>query len=316
MTARELAQRLEVSERTVYRDIEALSSSGIPVYAERGPGGGCILPEGYRINLTGLTEDELRTLFITPLADLGMEKARDAALLKLLAALPTTQRQSVEYTRQRMYFDPVGWFYSTEASPFMPLLREAVWGNRRVILRYRKRNTDLVDRLVEPLGLVCKAGIWYLVALSNGNNRVYRISRVRNVALTDEHFQRPHDFDLEHYWKAWCVEFQARLHPYEVCLRIAPQFVPILPYVMGESIYQVLEEAEPPDCEGWLTIKLRFESLEVACGFVLGFVYNANAGTTVPPDFETVVEVLEPQELREAIIQIADRLYTFYRKRE
>src|SRR2546421_4306828 len=121
LPAHELAKRLEVSERTIYRDIEALSAAGVPVYTESGPGGGCMLAEGYRTNLTGLTEAEVRTLFLpgmsAALADLGVSKALEAAMLKLLAALPTAQRHDAERVRQRLYMDAVGWFHSNEAVP-------------------------------------------------------------------------------------------------------------------------------------------------------------------------------------------------------
>src|SRR5581483_5649644 len=170
VTARELAQRLEVSERTIYRDIEALSMAGVPVYAERGPGGGCVLAEGYRTNLTGLTEDEVRSLFMPgmtrQLADLGAEKTLDAALLKLLAALPSDHRRDVEHTRQRIFVDTVGWYYSTEVSPYLHLLREAIWNDCKARIVYRKSNGEVSERVVDPLGLVAKAGIWYMVAIS------------------------------------------------------------------------------------------------------------------------------------------------------
>lgn len=307
-TAQELAERLEVSERTIYRDIEALSIAGVPVYAERGPGGGCMLAEGYRTNLTGLSEDEVRTLF-TPgatavLADLGASKALEAALLKLLAALPTTHRTHVERTRQRLYMDTVAWYHSNEPVPFLQTLQDAVWRDRKAILLYRKGNGEVVERTVDPLGLVAKAGIWYMVAVSHGDLRVFRVSRVRDVMLTEEQCERPANFDLEHFWAHWSIEFEdkTKIPMYTVTIRVSPVLVPILPQLRGEHMHRLIEAAPPPDVEGWITLPLEFSSFEHARGYILGL--------------GPVVEVLEPQELREGVKQFALGIVEFYRERD
>ncbi|HLZ57827.1 MAG TPA: YafY family protein [Ktedonosporobacter sp.] len=306
ITARELAERLEVSERTIYRDIEALSLSGVPVYAERGPSGGCRLAEGYRTNLTGLTEDEVRTLFLSgvarPLADLGAGKALEAALLKLLAALPSVQRRDIEYTRQRLYMDAVGWFYSHEVSPFLHTLRQAIWDDRKVCLTYRKPDGVVSERIVEPLGLVAKAGVWYMVALSHSELRVFRVSRVCDALITNESFQRPEDFDLEQYWITWTTDFQTSVPTYAVTIRVSPAFVPVLPQILGESIHKLIEAAPPPDKDGWITITLQFDSFEHARRHILGL--------------GTFVEVVEPLELRQAVIQVASGIVEFYKERD
>lgn len=306
MTAHELAERLEVSERTIYRDIEALGTAGVPVYAERGPGGGCMLAEGYRTNLTGLTETEVRTLFLpgmsAPLADLGISKALEAAMLKLLAALPTTQRHDVERVRQRLYMDAVGWFHSNEAVPFLQTLQEAIWRDRKVQLTYRKNNREVSERLIDPLGLVVKAGIWYMVAVSHGELRVFRVSRVREAVIIDESCQCPPDFDLEKFWATWSAEFQTRSPSYPVKVRVSPAFVPILPQILGETVHNLVENADPADEEGWITISLTFGSFEGARSYILGF--------------GTMVEVLEPQELRQSVIAFARGIVKFYEERE
>jgi predicted DNA-binding transcriptional regulator YafY len=211
MTARELSERLEVSERTVYRDISALGMAGIPVYAERGPGGGCMLSEGYRTNLTGLSEAEARTLVLAmasrPLKDLGMGGALDAALLKLLAALPSRVRAGAEQARQRVHVDTAGWG-APEATPHLRALEEAVWQERRVRISYRDSGGKLAERVIEPLGLVAKASIWYLVAAVEGELRVYRVSRMRAVTPLDETFARLEGFDLAAYWEESSRRFQ------------------------------------------------------------------------------------------------------------
>lgn len=305
-TAHELAERLEVSERTIYRDIEALSAAGVPVYAERGPGGGCMLAEGYRTNLTGLTETEVRTLFTpgvaAPLSDLGAGKALEAALLKLLAALPVAHRQNIERTRQRLYMDAAAWYRSNEEAPFLQMLQEAIWHDRCILLTYRKSNGEMIERRIEPLGLVAKAGIWYMVALSFGEYRVFRVSRVRGVIITDEPCQRPKDFDLEKFWAAWSVDFQATWPQYPVTLRVSPLFVPILSQVMGENIHKAIEEAPLPDAEGWITITYTFETFEVARSNCIRF--------------GTMVEVLEPEELRQGVRQFAASIVAFYDERD
>lgn len=305
-TAQELAERLEVSERTIYRDIEALSIAGVPVYAERGPGGGCMLAEGYRTNLTGLKEAEVRTLFMPgvagPLTDLGVSKELEAALLKLLAALPSAHQRNIERTRQRLYMDAVGWYHSNEEVPFLQMLQTAVWQDRRVRLTYRKHNGETFERTIDPLGLVAKAGVWYMVAVSHNELRVFRVSRVRNVVLTDEQCQRPEGFNLEQYWATWRHDFQNSLSKYPVKVRISPLFLPILPQVMGETIHSRIEEAGPADAEGWLTLPLMFETLEHARSYILGF--------------GTMVEVLEPLELRTNIKQLAAGIVEFYKERD
>ncbi len=190
ITARDLAQRLEVSERTIHRDMDILSGAGIPVTAERGAGGGWALLDDYRTDLTGLNAAEIQTLFLaTPtrlLADLGLRQAADAALIKLLAALPSVARQGAEYARQRIHVDAAGWQQSRDDVPILPLLQEAIWQERRVALGYRRGDGTTVERVVDPLGLVAKGSLWYLIAAADGETRTYRVSRVGSAVITDE----------------------------------------------------------------------------------------------------------------------------------
>ena len=176
MTAYELAEELEVSERTIYRDLEALHAAGVPVLAERGPGGGCQLPEEYKVSLTGLTENEVRGLFLSPvsgpLADLGMGKALEAAMLKLSAALPSTHRRDVERMRQRVLVDTAQWFRPSEPVPYLPLLQEAVWQDRTLRFTYRRADGVHVKRTLDPYALVAKSSIWYLVGAAVDHARI------------------------------------------------------------------------------------------------------------------------------------------------
>jgi len=200
MTARELARRLEVSERTIHRDMGALGVAGVPVTAERGAGGGWALLEGYRTNLTGLNAAEVQALFVARptgvLADLGLTRAADAALIKLLAALPALSRQGAEYARQRLHVDGAGWRQAEVASPLLLTLQEAIWQERKLRLTYHLTNGETVERLVDPLGLVAKGSLWYLVAGVEGALRTYRVSRVQAAEPLDEPCLRPPDFDL------------------------------------------------------------------------------------------------------------------------
>ncbi len=316
-TARELAEELEVSERTIYRDLEALSAAGVPVVTERGPNGGCFLPEKYRTDLTGLSEAEARALFLStvpgPLADLGLDKAVQAALLKLFAALPSARRQDVERVRQRIHVDASQWFRPAEPVPYLPLLQEAVWQDRTVRIAYRRSDGAQSKRYVDPYGLVAKATIWYLVGNSANRPRFYHVSRVQAARrdlrvfrvsrilwaeLTDERFERPKDFDLPGFWSKWCADFEASMRQYRVLFRISPDFLPTLPLIFGDGIYTLIEQAGPPDEQGWLTLPLTFDSFETARATALGLGTGA--------------EVLEPGELRDSVADMAHRVARFY----
>lgn len=302
ITAQELAQRLDVSERTIYRDLTALSAAGVPVYAERGPGGGCALMDHYRTNLTGLSPTEVRTLFLAgtsgPLADLGFGSALEAALLKLLAALPSSHRHDVERARQRVYVDTAGWSHPEEA-PHLGTIQEAVWQERKLRLTYRKGSGELSERVVDPLGLVAKAGIWYLVAsIDDSEKRTFRISRVQAAVLTDTPCQRPDGFDLAAYWAQSSAQFRASWAQYPVTLRVAAHSVEILCQIFGSSIRALVEQAAPPDAGGWTTITQHMESFDTALGSALA------AGT--------LAEVVAPPELRQAIVRLAGEVVAFY----
>src|SRR5882762_9852255 len=165
MTARELASRLEVSERTIHRDMEALSAAGFPVFAERGNGGGWMLVEGYKTNLTGLNRDEIQALFLTKplrlLADLGLDRAANAAMIKLSAALPPAHRDNAEHASERIHIDITGWNRSEEGVQLLPVLQQAVWQERKLKFTYeRGGGCDPVDRFADPLGLVAKGSVW------------------------------------------------------------------------------------------------------------------------------------------------------------
>jgi predicted DNA-binding transcriptional regulator YafY len=302
LTAGELARRLEVSARTVHRDMEALSAAGIPVVAERGTGGGWSLLGEYRTNLTGLNEAEVQSLFVTKptrlLADLNLEKAAEGALLKLLAALPAAYRRGAEYARQRIHVDVTGWQNADEAAPLLRVLQEAVWQERRLRLTYQRGDCDTVERLVEPLGLVAKGSVWYLVAAVGETVRSYRVSGIRTAEFTGEACVRPQGFDLAAFWAQSVSEFRAHLPAYRVEARVRAAVVPRLRYA---GRFARVEATGERDAEGWVRVALRFDTAEMACEYALGFGAQ--------------LEVLQPAELRAQVVAAARRVVEFYEQR-
>lgn len=298
LTARELARKLEVCERTIHRDMEALSTAGVPVVAERGTNGGWMLMEGYRTNLTGLNDVETQTLFLLKpsqlLADLGLNQASEAALVKLLAALPSLSRHSAEFARQRIHVDVTGWSRSEESVPHLHTLQEAIWQERKLFFTYGQSEC-LVERLVEPLGLVAKGSVWYLVAAVEDGIRSYRVSRIKEVKVLEQRFVRPKDFDLATHWEQSSKKFKANLPRYQATVRVNPDVVPRLPYA---GRFAHVEQTGHTDEEGWVHVSLRFDVEEMACEYALSF--------------GTQLEVLEPLALREKVAQMASSVVNFY----
>ena len=208
--ARLLAERLEVSERTIYRDVDALSAAGVPVYAERGSTGGIVLADGYRRALTHFNEEEIRALFASggsPMADLGLERGLDRALEKLRGGLADVQQRAAEKARSRIHVDQRRWNQGAPPRELLTTLRLAVWDERRLRVRYEDRNRAVTTRTIDPLGLVSKAGVWYLVALTGGELRSLRVDRIRDAQDLEERFDRPAGFDLERYWAESSARF-------------------------------------------------------------------------------------------------------------
>ncbi|MBF6589595.1 MAG: YafY family transcriptional regulator [Ktedonobacterales bacterium] len=300
MTAHALATRLEVSERTIHRDMLALGTAGIPITAERGPGGGWGLLEAYQTNLTGLNIAEIQALALTGparlLADLGLRQAAEAAFIKLLAALPAVRRRGAEDARQRIHIDAAGWRQSEEAAPCLSTVREAVWRERRLRLSYA-RGDEIVERQVDPLGLVAKGSVWYLVAAVEGEPRTYRISRMRQVEVTEAPCVRPEDFDLAAYWERSTAQFTASLPCYRATVCVDPAMLPRIR--LGGRYARILCE-HPADEEGWVTLDMQFEEEHNACEYALSYGQR--------------MEVLAPQALRERVLRAAEEVVAFYRR--
>lgn len=298
LTARELAARLHVSERTLYRDINDLSLAGVPIYGEGGPGGGYRLLPEYHLHMAGLNEEELRTLFFSegqrPLDDLDLHTAREVALAKVLSTLSERDKQRALEIQERFHVDPTGWNFPVDEVPHLRTVQEAIWQDRRLSLVYRQESGNILTPLVDPLGLVVKAGIWYLVGATHETIRTFRIARIQRVDVLQETFNRPAAFHLAEYWAAWCARF---LPAYPVTIRISPVAVPRLLQLFGEALSDRLLHTEP-DASGWRTISLVFETRETARTALLGLGPEAL--------------VVEPQELRNSIIAWAAGLLTRY----
>ncbi len=199
LTAVELAERLEVSERTVQRDAQALAAAGVPIVSMRGPAGGYRLERGYRTKLTGLDAAEAEALFVGPAAELGLGRELAAARLKLLASLPAELQERAGRAAQLFHVDTRGWFREEDRVPHLPVIAGALWRGRRLDMRYRE-GAAVVSRRLDPLGLILKAGVWYLLAQRRGEERVYRVSRIVSARERAEPATRPADFDLAAAW--------------------------------------------------------------------------------------------------------------------
>lgn len=304
MTARDLASELEVSERTIYRDLTALSAAGIPVYTERGPGGGVRLVEEYRTTLTGLTPDETRALFMmsipAPLAQLGIDAEFKAALLKLSASLPAARRAEEARTRQRILLDSSWWFQSGQDVPCLHTIQQALWQDRplRIIVRWEAFNTEL-EQQAEPYGLVAKTNIWHLVYGRGGSPHVVRVSQITQADLLSGTFPRPPEFDLASFWEAWCRDYESQ-PPFRARVRVGPEALPNLAEYVGDRARGGLSQLSPPDQDGWVTIDLPFESFFAARTHLLGL--------------GRAVEVLEPETLRKSLVDFAEQVVMFYKK--
>lgn len=297
LTSRELAQLLEVSERTIFRDMEALSASGIPILAERGREGGWMLTEGYRTSLTGMKPQEIGSLLLTTdssiLKDLGIVEDFSSAVLKLEAASSHRTANPARFLSERIHIDGASWHPSDEAYPFLTILQEAIWEDRKVNITYH-RNDETKDRLIEPLGLVAKRGVWYVIARTEGEFRTFRVSRLVKAETMNETFERPNDFDLKCYWEQSTKDFKAALPKLPVTLMLKDS---ILKELQRER-YVTINTVLPSINEGWLTVDVEFNTIESACRIVLSFTPS--------------IVVISPLALKEMIITAIHNISALY----
>jgi predicted DNA-binding transcriptional regulator YafY len=291
MTAQQLADALEVSVRTIYRDIESLGAAGVPVYGEAGHEGGYRLLEGYRTRLTGLTVGESESLFLTGLptvaTDLGLGAVATAAQLKLMAALPAELRDRAGRVAECFHLDAPSWYRDGEHPPHLGAVADAVWNCRLIRMRYlRWEPPREVSRTVQPYGLVLKAGRWYLVAGTNDRIRTYRVARILRLDVGAERFERPAGFDLAGYWQTYLDHFDTRRNQGEATLRLSPNGLRVLYQLMESAVAGAARRtATSATPEGWVQVTIPIESAEQALPELLRLGADA--------------EILFPRELRE-----------------
>jgi len=305
LTAAELAAELEVSPRTIHRDMEALSLAGVPVYAERGAHGGWCLPAGYRSGPRGLDSDELRALVLatpgTVLGDLGLDRASESALTKLLLALPVADRAAMAEARQKVLVDLSTWRTTeVEPVPWLTTLYDALSRDRQVRLSYARADGACVERQLSPLGLVAKGHVWYLVAAASagGEPRTYRVSRVASATVCEALVQVPPGFELRAFWDASKARLVAGVPRFRVCLRADPSITRELER-SGRWSRLVRVGAPDPDApSGWVTVEMEFELEEDACALVLSFGSR--------------LELLQPAHLRQRVAAEAQAVARLY----
>ncbi|WP_447036969.1 helix-turn-helix transcriptional regulator [Streptomyces sp. DSM 118878] len=306
MTAAELAAELDVSERTITRDAQALSEAGVPVYADRGRTGGYRLIGGYRTRLTGLGRSEAEALFLSgvpgALREMGLEDAASAARLKVSAALMPSLRDASQNAAQRFHLDAPGWFQETPAPELLPAVADAVWDDRPISARYVRQGAAR-ERDLEPYGLVLKAGVWYLCARvpDHDTYRVYRVDRFTEITPGAERFVRDEEFDLPAFWEERAAEFARAILRSEVVVRLTEAGVRQLPYATDRAVArEVMESAGAPDATGRVTVTLPVENDDVAYAQLMALGPEA--------------EVVEPAALRERFADAAARSAKLYEK--
>ncbi len=300
-TAAELARRLEVSERTIYRDLEALGAAGVPVYSEQGRNGGVGLLESYRTDLTGLSVAEAELLPLLGLSDVlasvGVGSSLQRTEAKVFAALPEAQRRRAEQSRRRIYVDLSRWWDHAESVPHLPTVVEAVFAGRRLRITYRRGGDRAeVRRILDPFGLVVQGGTWYLVARARRREiRTYRVSRILSAEPLDEHNAIPDDFDLPTFWATRKEEFHQTREGYRCVLRLRQTAMRVLSTGHHAETLEVLDA--DPSAE-WVKVAFTFVTRWEAIDRVLGFGTRA--------------VVLEPTELREAVASVIRGMNELY----
>ncbi|HLX23405.1 MAG TPA: WYL domain-containing protein [Usitatibacter sp.] len=303
VSATRLAEETGVSVRTVLRDIDELSASGVPVRSVRGADGGFELLEGWRTRLTGLTPQEAQAMFMAgasgPAAQLGLGDAAGTAQLKMLAALPPEWQADARRIASRFHLDTVGWYRREERPTHLPAIADALWKDRRLAIRYDSWK-GVVDRTVEPLGLVVKAGEWYLIAAAGkaSTPRTYRLSNVLSLRTLGP-FARPRKFELAKYWDESIARFETGLYRGTATVRATARGLKRMRY-LSAAVSEAIERANPrPDKRGWHKVTIPIESVEMAALELLKIGAEC--------------EVLQPQELRSLVARTAQATSALYR---
>lgn len=301
MPAHALASLLEVSVRTLYRDVDELSAAGVPIYAERGRAGGFQLREGWKTSLTGLTPSESQAVFLTglagPAAQLGLGPQVQSARLKLLAALPAEGRDDSQRISQRLHLDPVDWYREAEPVPHLGTVAQAVWQGQLLTMRYESWHSTQ-QRTVGPLGLVLKAGTWYVVALLRGQPRTFRVAQVQQASLLPTPVQRPPGFDLAAHWQASILAFERGRHPGQATVLATAEGLRGLRQI-NSALALAVASARPSDRpDGRVAVQLPIESVDHAAAQLMALSSD--------------VEVITPVALRRALLQRLEQMAALY----
>jgi predicted DNA-binding transcriptional regulator YafY len=303
MTASELAEELEVSVRTIYRDVDALAEAGVPIYAERGPHGGVRLVDGYRTRLTGLTADEAEGLFLSglpgPAAELGLGTVVAAARLKVMAAMPPEFRARAGRVAERFHLDAPGWFQHAEELPHLETVAGGVWESRRLRIMYRRGDHGgMAERIVDPFGLVLKGGLWYLVARRGTNFRTYRVSRISDVEVLPDRFERPANFALAEHWEHSTAAYERDVERVWITVRLDAARLEVFAGIAGSRSMAAAERKPDPEVPGHVRLRVAFDWDDEAIGAVL----RLGGG----------IEVIEPEWLRRSVIESAQAILDRY----
>ncbi|MCG7344727.1 YafY family transcriptional regulator [Sporosarcina sp. ACRSL] len=302
MTAKELANELEVSDRTILRDMDALSTAGVPIVSDRGKEGGWRLLDNFRSKLSGLNKDDIKTLFLFPsrklLEDIGLNSQALDTRQKLLAAIPGTFRDEAQAMWERIHIDSGTWRQSKEKVQALKTVQQAVWESKKLKIYYEQADGEQKERLIEPLGLVAKGNRWYLVASRNGELRNYRVSRIHNVEVLNETFSRPLNFNLAAYWEQSKVKFIQNLPEFDVQVEIHPAIINRIKFT-GKFVHFI--ETQNPNEDKWIPATLRFNDKQEAIEFILGFTNN--------------IKVISPKELPKEIVSSALSVIKFHEKK-
>jgi predicted DNA-binding transcriptional regulator YafY len=301
MSAPALAAALEVSVRTLYRDVDELSAAGVPIYAERGRLGGFQLLDGWKTSLTGLTPSESQAVFLSglagPAAQLGLGADVETARLKLLAALPSSWRDDSQRISARLHLDPVDWYREADPVPQLGVVAEAVWSERQLAMRYESWKATTM-RTVSPLGLVLKAGTWYLVAVLGNEACTFRVSNIREAQASPQRVRRPKAFDLAAYWKESIRRFERELYREQATLLATAAGLKGLSH-LSSAVAKAVAAAPPSRRQdGRVQVRIPIESIAHAAGQLLRL--------------SAQIEVMAPAALRASIIERVQQVARVY----
>jgi predicted DNA-binding transcriptional regulator YafY len=302
MTAKELSRMLEVSQRTIYRDVYALNTAGIPVYTDRGPGGGIALVESYRTTLTGISEDEARALFMLSipkaLVDLGVGQNLKTALYKLAVAMPHVQQSTITETQQRIYLDTTGWTSEQEPIAHLSVIHQAIWQDRLLRIIIKGRFNTRIEILIAPLGLVSKLNSWYLMGMADGHMRVLVLKDIMEVSVLEQDFTREESFNLMDEWLVWCREHKENHSIFPVLLKVSPELCNWLGIYLHEGVKYEMNRLEPGADDEWRVVKIEFDNFSQARECILSMGGAA--------------EVIEPEALKRSVVDFAQQIINFY----